>query len=274
MRLNFASPLMEEPRQTSRFRIDLAYDGRPFSGWQSQVTGDAVQDLLQRALSAVCPTVTSVQGSGRTDAGVSALQQVAHFDAPADWRMKGDEWQRALNTKLPPTIRVTRCGPIDGTFHARFSAQEKTYRYQIATGEILSPLCHGLAWHQRGLGPLEDLAHILSLYEGTHDFRAFSAKRHDGKDEARDTVRTLSLTRASSRTSETLTIEFRGNGFLYKMVRFLVGSAVYCMKGRISREELSRLLEGGTGEAKAPYCAPPDGLSLVGVHYPEAFEIF
>lgn len=266
--------LMEEAQQTRRFRLNLAYDGRPFSGWQSQATGDAVQDILQEAFTAICPAVTSVQGSGRTDAGVSALQQVAHFDAPAEWRMRGDEWQRALNTKLPPGIRVMRCGPVDGSFHARFSAREKTYRYEISTGEVLPPLLHGLAWHQPGLGPVTELADILRLYEGTHDFRAFSAKRHDGKDEDRDTVRTLSLASVAAEPDERLVLEFRGNGFLYKMVRFLVGSAVYCIKDRISQRELTRLLAGVGTEVKAPYCAPADGLSLVNVHYPEAFEIF
>jgi tRNA pseudouridine38-40 synthase len=266
---------MEEKSTTPcRIRLDLAYDGRPFSGWQSQVSDDAVQDVVRRALASICPAVTGAQGSGRTDAGVSALGQVAHFDTPADWRMDGGAWQRALNTKLPPAIRVMRCGAIDPRFHARFSALAKTYRYEIAAGEVLPPLRHGLAWHQRDPGPIGDLAAVLSLYEGTHDFGAFSAKRHDGKDEGRDTVRTITTARVTAPDGESLHLEFRGNGFLYKMVRFLVGSAVYCAKGRISREEMKRLLEGSAGEARAPYCAPADGLTLVEVHYPEEFEIF
>ncbi len=254
-----------------RFRLELAYDGRPFSGWQSQASDDAVQDHLQRALTAICPAVTTVQGSGRTDAGVSALAQVAHFDAPAASRMDGGAWQRALNTKLPPTIRVTRCAATDPQFHARFSALSKTYRYHIFTGEILPPLLHGLAWHQRGFASAEALAAVLALFEGTHDFGAFSAKRHDGRDEGRDTVRTITTARLTERGNDSLVLEFRGNGFLYKMVRFLVGSAVYCVRGRISRREMSRLLEGDTGETKAPYCAPADGLTLVEVDYPEEF---
>ena len=266
---------MEEKITAScRFRLDLAYDGRPFSGWQSQATEDAVQDVVERALASICPAVTSVQGSGRTDAGVSALGQVAHFDAPADWRMDGGAWQRALNTKLPPAIRVMRCGAIAPHFHARFSALAKTYRYEIATGDVLPPLRHGLAWHQRDLGPVGDLAAVLALYEGTHDFGAFSAKRHDGKDEGRDNVRTITTARVTAKDDESLLLEFRGNGFLYKMVRFLVGSAVYCVKGRISFEEMRRLLQGNTGEDKAPYCAPADGLNLVGVHYPEEFDTY
>lgn len=265
-------PMENAPENRRRFRLDLAYDGRPYVGWQSQPGGGAVQDAVERALSAICPSVVSVQGSGRTDAGVSAIGQVAHFDAPADWRMDGRAWMRALNTKLPPTIRAMRCSEAPASFHARFSAIEKTYEYAIATGEVLPPLRHGLAWHQRGLGPVEELAAILARYEGTHDFRAFSAKRHDGRDEERDTVRTLhEASVRTARDGEELLLRFRGNGFLYKMVRFLVGAAVYAIHDRLSREEMDRLLSGVDERAKAPYCAPADGLILVSVRYPDAF---
>ncbi len=134
------------PPSPRRFRLDLAYEGRPYAGWQSQPGGGAVPDAVETALAAVCPEVTSVQGSGRTDAGVSALGQVAHFDTPPHWRMEGGDWLRALNTKLPPTIRVMACREVDPAFHARFSAVEKTYEYEIATGPVLPPLRHGLAW--------------------------------------------------------------------------------------------------------------------------------
>src|SRR5690606_34164637 len=144
-------PMEAAPRTIRRFRLDLAYDGRPYTGWQSQPGGGAVQDAVERVLSAICPAVVSVQASGRTDAGVSATGQVAHFDTPADWRMDGGAWMRALNTKLPPTVRAMRCLEVPPSFHARFSAIEKTYEYAIATGEVLPPLRHGLAWHQRGL---------------------------------------------------------------------------------------------------------------------------
>jgi len=260
-----------EPR---RFRLDLAYDGRPFAGWQSQPGGGSIQDAIQEALTATCPEVTSVQGSGRTDAGVSATAQVAHFDAPFDWRMDGWAWQRALNSKLPPTIRVMACREVDRTFHARFSAAEKIYEYEITTSEVLPPLRHGLAWHQRGIGPADAFEPILSRYLGTHDFGAFSAKRHDGHDDDRDTVRTL--VEASARPSsenEGLVLRFRGNGFLYKMVRFLVGTAVYVRLGRNSPEEMDALFSAGRAGSKAPYCAPASGLTLVGVRYPGDFEI-
>lgn len=260
------------PPSPRRFRLDLAYDGRPFAGWQSQPGGGSVQDAVETALSAVCPEVTSVQGSGRTDAGVSALGQVAHFDTPPHWRMEGGDWLRALNTKLPPTIRVMACREVDPAFHARFSAVEKTYEYEIATGPVLPPLRHGLAWHQRDLGGAETLAPILQHYLGTRDFRAFSAKRHDGYDDERDTVRTLA--EASVRPLEGgggMILRFRGNGFLYKMVRFLVGTAVYVRHGRISLADLEALFVDGGGGTKAPYCAPAAGLTLVEVRYPDGF---
>jgi tRNA pseudouridine38-40 synthase len=266
---------MEETASNSaprRFRLDLAYDGRPYDGWQSQPGGGSVQDAVEQALASVCPAAGRVHGSGRTDAGVSAAGQVAHFDAPPGWRMGGAEWRRALNAKLPPTIRILCCREADPSFHARYSAVEKTYDYHIAVGEILPPLRHGLAWHQRGLGPAGELAEILRAYEGEHDFRAFSAKRHDGRDDERETRRILhEVSLRPGPEAEELVLRFRGTGFLYKMVRFLVGSAVYVLKGRFRIEELRGLLDGAAG-AKAPYCAPAAGLVLVEVRYGAPFE--
>lgn len=258
----------EEKTATRRFKLVLAYDGRPYDGWQSQASGNAVQDVLLRAMQAICPVVKTVQGSGRTDAGVCAEGQVAHFDTPGHWRMGGDEWRKALNAKLPATIRVLAAGEVAGDFHARFDAAGKHYRYRIVTGEALPPLLAGLAWHRRGLVGGERLGEVLKLYEGTHCFRAFAANRHDGKDETRDAERTLFAASVEERGESQLDLHFRGSGFLYKMVRFLVGTAVYCIEGRVSEDEIKTLLTG-QGPTKAPYCAPPDGLSLQSVSYPE-----
>lgn len=256
------------PAETRRFRLDLAYDGRPYAGWQSQPGGGTVQDVLESCLASTCPEVRSAQSSGRTDAGVSALGQVVHFDVPSTWRMDSGAWMRALNSKLPGSIRVMRCEETQSDFHARFSALEKTYDYHIVTAEVLPPLLHRLAWHQVGIGVAEHFDPILAHYCGTHDFRAFSAKRHDGYDENRDTVRTLY--EASARPSEDgsgVILRFRGTGFLYRMVRFLVGTTVYALRSRVSEEEIDSLLQGSHHEAKAPYCAPADGLTLVSVRY-------
>jgi len=272
------SEIENEEAGSKRFRLDLAYDGRPYLGWQSQVGGETVQDHLLAALRRLCPGIRTVQGSGRTDAGVSAAGQVAHFDAPPGWRMGRAEWRRGLNALLPPTIRVFGCGVAPPGFHARYSAQSKIYCYRVFTGEVLPPLEAGLAWHRRGF-PAEGFEAVLALYEGRHDFRAFSAKRHDGRDAERDTLRTI-LAASLERPSEGwLELRFHGDGFLYKMVRFLVGSAVLCQEGRIAPERLRSWLDSGTagggGESDpgarrlGPFCAPPDGLSLERVLYPE-----
>ncbi len=252
---------------TRRFRLTVAYDGRPWAGWQSQVGGDTVQDRLLAALRSILPGIATVQGSGRTDAGVSALGQVAHFDAPADASLDAGAWLRALNTKLPASIRVMDSAEVDADFHARFSAVAKTYRYRIWTGPVLPPLEAGLAWHVPKPGDRDTLEAALALFRGRHDFRAFSANRGDGRDEDRDTVREI-----SSITTEWgenwIEITFTGGGFLYKMVRFLVGSAVRAGGGKLSPATIESLLNGNGAAGKAPYCAPPDGLLLVEVRYP------
>ncbi len=260
-------PGMTAQSEFRRFKLTLAYDGRPFDGWQSQVSGNTIQDILFAGLQSICPAVTMVQGSGRTDAGVSADGQVAHFDTPGEWKMGATEWQKALNTKLPPTIRVAAAGEVDSEFHARFDATGKHYRYRIVTGEFLPPLQVGLAWHRRGLSNQEALASVLGLYEGTHQFRAFSANRNDGKDETRDAERTIFEARVEESGDHQYDLHFSGSGFLYKMVRFLVGTAVYCIEGRISEAEIRELLKE-QGMTKAPFCAPADGLSLQSVNYP------
>ena len=133
-----------------RFKLVIAYDGRPFDGWQSQVSGNTIQDILLLGIRTICPAVKTVQGSGRTDAGVSAEGQVAHFDAPPEWRMGADEWRKALNTKLPATIRILSAQETGPDFHARFDAVGKHYRYRIVTSDVLPPLQVGLVWHRRG----------------------------------------------------------------------------------------------------------------------------
>jgi len=252
-----------------RFRIDLAYDGRSYEGWGSQVSGNTVQDSLQRALQKICSSITGAQGSGRTDAGVSAVNQVAHFDAPLNWRMKPQEWLKALNANLPPTIRVHGCFRVAPDFHARFSALEKTYRYEIFTGPVLPPLKVRLAWHQPRLSgvPDEKLARAMDLFVGEHDFRSFSANRNDGKDEDRNTVRSVTAAVLSRPDNETLWLRFSGNGFLYKMVRFLVATVVTHGLEKIPQSAIISLLAGETPKKKAPLCAPPDGLILENVRY-------
>lgn len=266
----------DDGQRLSRIRIVVAYDGRPFSGWQSQPNRNAVQDHLEAAVRAAAGADRRipVHGSGRTDAGVHALGQVAHFDAPGESRLAPEAWQRALNAMLPPTIRIMRAGRAPAGFHARFSAIGKTYHYRLVNAPVLSPFDVGLAWHVRGKLDLDRLADALGAFEGTHDFRAFAANRGDGSDakDGGNPVRTLDEARlVPDPDGVAIRLSFHGDGFLYRMVRLLTGSAVRVAQRRSSLDWLHSLLAPEValpGAPKSSFCAPSDGLFLMGVDYP------
>jgi tRNA pseudouridine38-40 synthase len=206
-----------------------------------------------------------VHGSGRTDTGVHALGQVAHFDPPAACRLNEIEWHRALNALLPPTIRVMRCESVTPDFHARFDATGKVYRYRLWHGEVLPPLEHGLAWHLHGALDERALRKAGGLFEGTHDFTAFSAKRRDPGEEERCHVRTI-RTLDFTQNGELLELTFNGDGFLYKMVRMLVGAMVKVARGQATLGTLRDLL-ANPRHLKPGWQAPADGLTLMRVEY-------
>jgi len=241
----------------------IAYDGRPFRGWQSQATKDAVQDHLEAAFANTIGEKVSVQGSGRTDAGVHALAQIAHADVPAD-RLEVAAWQGALNNFLPPEIRVLRVRRAPADFHARFSTTGKIYTYRIWNASYLHPLEIGRAWHMPGTLDLEILQAGLRLLEGKHDFAGFAANRAPGY-AAEDTVRTLRRITLTHR-GELLTLRFEGDGFLYKMVRLLTGTLVRCAQGRAELAFISDLLTA-KGVRKTSFAAPAEGLYLTRVLY-------
>lgn len=248
--------------------MTIAYDGRPYEGWATQPGGNTVQDFLEGAIAEVAKQATRVYGSGRTDTGVHALGQVAHFDVPDGLSMNAYNWVPAINSKLPATIRVMDCEQVAGDFHARFSAVEKTYTYDLCLAPVLPPLSAGLAWHlPRQLDPVS-LEQALEILAGEHDFRAFAAMRGNETGET-NYVRIL---RQSGLTisGEGYRITFTGNGFLYKMARLLTGAAVYCAQGRLRLDDLALLLDqpADLPHGRSPFCAPPDGLSLDHVSYP------
>src|SRR4051812_24029146 len=170
-----------------RLKLIVAYDGRPFAGWQSQVHGKTVQDYLEKALSAVNGEKVQVHGAGRTDSGVHALAQCAHADVTRA-RLTPERWVMALNAALPPTLRVMSCQPVPPDFHARYDAKGKIYRYRIWNGPVLPPLELGRAWFIPRPLDTEVLRDAVDKFAGRHDFAAFAANR--GKPPT-DTVRTI-----------------------------------------------------------------------------------
>jgi tRNA pseudouridine38-40 synthase len=244
-----------------RLKLIIAYDGAPFSGWQSQTHSNTIQDHLERAFERVSGKRVRVHGAGRTDAGVHALGQCAHVDLAVD-RLSAAPWTRALNAVLPPTIRVLRCRYVSDQFHARFSAKGKVYRYRIWSAPVASPFEYKRAWHIPARLNFELLKTAASEFVGTHDFAGFAANRGKAQD---NTVRTIHAVRVR-RSASCVTIDFDGNGFLYKMVRLMVGSLAECALGKSSVEQIARQL-GSKRSVLRRFAAPAEGLFLIRVRY-------
>lgn len=247
----------------SRLKLIVSYDGAPFSGWQSQANRNGIQDHLESALERICSERVRVHGAGRTDAGVHALAQCAHVDLPKR-RYQPDRWVSALNGLLPPAIRIMRCQFVSEKFHARFSAKEKTYRYRIWNAVVLPPFESGRAWHV--VRPLDFDRIVLAGKEfcGEHDFASFSANR--GTPETK-TVRIIRAVRVR-RAGPCISLEFDGDGFLYKMVRMMAGTLMRIGLHESSQQEIpARLRSPRKAILRGRTAAPADGLFLVRVRY-------
>ncbi len=250
------------PALTERLKLIIAYDGRPFDGWQSQAGGNGVQDHLEAALLAVAGIKMRAHGSGRTDSGVHALGQVAHVDVPKG-RYAPATWQSALNANLPRAIRVigaSRAGGGPDGFHARFTATGKRYTYRLWNATYMHPLEIGRAWHVPRKLDFAAMREAAALLVGRHDFSKFTANR--GQRET-DTVRTIERI-TITRRGPLITVAVRGDGFLYKMVRLMVGTIVRVAEGRAPVSFISELL---ASKGRTHFTAPAEGLYLAKVFY-------
>jgi len=244
-----------------RLKLIVAYDGATLAGWQSQSHRNTVQDYLERAFRRVGGERVHVHGAGRTDAGVHALGQCAHVDV-ADLCLSAARWMAALNALLPPTIRVLSCKYVPADFHARFSAKGKVYRYRIWSAPILPPLEFKRAWHLPAPLDFAALKAAAEEFVGTHDFAGFAANRSKSETSTVRTIFSAGVLRKGAR----LTIEFDGDGFLYKMVRLIVGSVVLAALGKLSVDEIAAQLSS-TRSSATRFVAPAEGLFLVRVRY-------
>jgi tRNA pseudouridine38-40 synthase len=242
-----------------RLKLIIAYDGTPFQGWQSQTSGNTVQDHLEAALAKVCSTRIGLQGAGRTDAGVHAHGQCAHADVPRG-ALTPAKWISALNANLPREIRVLKCARVPQTFHARFAAKGKVYTYRISNSVVHSPFELHRSWHLPGELDLAALQTAAKKLTGTHDFASFAANRGAPVEDTVRTIREIKI----RRRGDILTITFEGTGFLYKMVRLLTGSMIRCAQHRAEPGWIEELLAGGR---KTSFAAPAAGLYLTRVLY-------
>lgn len=251
----------------ARLLFTCAYDGAPYCGWQSQRGEESVQDTIEAAMARILKAPLRIAASGRTDAGVHAHAQCFHADVPPGCRMSLANWQAALNAHLPASIRITGVREVAEDFHARFNARGKEYEYLICDGAVLSPFMNERAWHLPRPFDAAALAAAMQVYVGTHDFRRFAANRGNEPECPPEDFYLRTIYSATvSREGEMLRIRVHGNGFMYRMVRLLVGTAHQVARGRMSCEALAGMLRNPLGE-KSRYCAPAAGLYLRRVFY-------
>jgi len=256
-------------------RLTLSYDGADLAGWQVQPGRTTVQGALASAIGRLSGENVLPQGSGRTDAGVHALAQVASFATAST--IPVENWMKALNDILPSSIRVLEVTEAPPEFHARKSARAKTYRYRIYRGAVCPPFLARYVWHYPY--PLEESAMVAAarVVVGEHDFTSFAAvdpervERMAAGENVHTTyfyptnVRTI-FASSWTREGEELMYTVRGNGFLHHMVRNLVGTFLLVGKGTVSLEDLRRILDARE-RAAAGATAPASGLYLVEVEY-------
>ena len=253
--------------QGSRVACLIEYDGSHFNGWQSQPHPNVatVQQTLEAALTSVASNPVRVHCAGRTDTGVHGVGQVIHFDDPTGRSSKN--WVYGTNAYLPSSVRVHWATPVAADFHARFSAQSRRYRYIIANTPIRPALLAGrVSWQRRPLNQalMHEAAQCLL---GERDFSAFQAASCQSPTAMRN-VQDVSVTRAGN----LIAIDIQANAFLHHMVRNIAGSLMMVGSGRQAPEWITELLEGGDRTVAAD-TAPPDGLYLVAVEYPDSFGL-
>jgi len=243
-----------------RYRLDVGYDGTAYGGWQVQPNARTIQGELERALGTITGETVKVHCSGRTDAGVHARGQVAHFDLGLG--RPCHELLRGINAILDPDIRALRVLPAPADFHARRSAAGKEYRYFIWNAPVMQPVLRLYRAHVRRPLDAAAMGAAAARLEGHHDFSSFAANAMRPVESA---VRNLFKLRVSKRGPE-ITISARGEGFLYKMVRSLAGFLIKVGEGELAPEFADLLLASARRTAVVP-TAQPQGLFLWRVWY-------
>ena len=248
-----------------KIAIGIEYDGSRFNGWQSQPSGNTVQDMLEAALAGIAGENVRLTAAGRTDAGVHALAQVAHFETSA--ARPDSAWVRGANALLPPSVAVQWSVQVADGFDARYSAAARTYRYFLHNHRVRPALHHGrIGWFHRPLD-LETMRIAARHLLGEHDFGAFRSSECQAKSPVRNLVHAN-----IERRGTIFMFEFTANAFLHHMVRNIVGSLVHVGKGKHTAEWLAGVLASRDRGLAAPTFSP-DGLYLARVDYEPAWNL-
>ena len=241
-------------------KIVIEYDGKNFAGWQTQPGEESVQGEIERALKEITGEDIELIGSGRTDAGVHALGQVANFHTESNIPI--EKFPYALNSKIRNSIVVKSAEEVDERFHARYNCKGKTYMYIINNNEFPSALNRFREFHMPNKLDVEKMKDALKYFEGTHDFKGFQSS---GGNKRKTTVRTLTKCELTEEDG-IIKIELSGDGFLYNMVRIICGTIVDIGLGKIQVCELQDIIESGD-RTRAGKTLPPQGLYLKEVRY-------
>ena len=254
------------------FKLTIAYDGTDFHGWQTQASKPTIQGQIVQVLRTLTQENIALHGTGRTDAGVHALGQVASFRTQS--ALSAEEFQRALNALLPPAIRIVASHEVGPDFNARWSAKGKTYCYRLYRGKVVPPMLWRYVLHYPFPLDEDKMRHAASRFVGRHDFAAFAASTgSEDNDKERSTVREVYSTElARSADDQELLFTVRGRSFLRYMVRKMVGTLLDIGRGRLQPEDIDRLYELKDRSKSGP-TVPPQGLCMVSVEHEEAWRI-
>jgi tRNA pseudouridine38-40 synthase len=246
-------------REKRRIRMTLEYLGTNYAGWQWQNNVVTVQQVVEEALQKITSLQSRVTASGRTDAGVHALNQPAHADV--ETAMGDDEIMRAMNALLPDDVSVKEVTTVADDWSARFSAKDKTYRYIILNRERHSVFDHGSVWHIKNRLNIDAMRQAAGTFIGEHDFTSFRSAGCAAKNPVR------SITKLDiEQDDDTILLTFTSNGFLKQMVRNIVGTLVEVGRGKIAPGDIAKILDKHD-RTEAGVCAPPQGLCLMNVVY-------
>jgi tRNA pseudouridine38-40 synthase len=246
----------------NKYKLTIAYDGTAYSGWQIQNNAVSIQSLLEQALATALRAPTPVFASGRTDAGVHAKAQVAHFTSEIAPDLK--RLHLSLNGILPDDIRILSVEEASPDFHARYSAVSKEYHYHLHLERTTDPFKRLYAYHDYSPLDLEKMKEAAKYFIGTHDFTTFANEASKGS-AAKNPVRTITRLDICHEPGG-IRLEFEGDGFLYKMVRNITGTLLDVARGKITTSSIPQLFEA-KDRSLAPPAAPSRGLFLVKVNY-------
>ncbi len=241
-------------------KITVEYDGAAYSGWQRQAGTGTIQEALENAAGRIMQETIRIVASGRTDAGVHALGQTAHFRTST--KLPVERIQAGMNSLLSPDIAITAIEEATASFHARYDSTSKVYQYFLYNAPVRSPLRRRYCWHVREPLDCEAMELAAASLRGSHDFSAFQSSGSDVK----TTVRTVFATSLSRRADNMVIFEIEGDGFLRSMVRSIMGTLVDVGRRKITPEAFRSIMESGDRN-RAGATAPPQGLFLKEVRY-------